>query len=95
LTALDNAAEGQRVFTVTVKSGDEVMKQIPLTAVVSGENAKAPASPNLRNALEIALIVLVVILVILGIIVGISKVKKDDEDFDEDEEKSDDKKTYY
>lgn len=94
LTPLDDAAEGQRIFTVSVTSGDEVLKQIPLTAVVTeAEDGEGSEPMNLRSALEIALIVLVVILVILGIIVGISKVKKDD-DFEDDEE-VDDKKTYY
>lgn len=93
LTANDDAREGQHIFTITVKSGDEVLKQIPLTASISGEAADEPKSEvSLRNTLEIGLVVLVVILIILGIILGISKIKKDDEDFgDEDSEG----KTYY
>ena len=96
LTANDDATEGQQIFTITVKSGDEVLKQIPLTAdVIADEEAEAEEDASdfsLRNALEIGLIVLVVILVILGIVVGIGRMKKDDE-FDDDEEVEG--KTYY
>lgn len=96
LTANDDAKEGQQIFTITVKSGNEVLKQIPLTAdVTAGDDAEAEEEASnfsLRNALEVGLIVLVVILVILGIVVGIGRMKKDDE-FDDEEEVEG--KTYY
>ncbi len=93
LTPIEGAAEGQRVFTVTVKSGDEVLKQIPLTAVVEeGAEEDVASSMGVRDALEVGLIVLVVLLIILAVIVGIKKLKKDDELDEEDEVEG---KTYY
>jgi len=92
LTPVEGAAAGQHVFTVSVKSGDEVLKQIPLTAVVEEGEAKASTTMDVRDALEIGLIVLVVLLIILAVIVGIKKLKKDEEMGDEDEVEG---KTYY
>jgi uncharacterized membrane protein len=93
LTAADDAAEGRYVFTTTVKSGDEVLKQIPLTANVVEAEGKQTSEMSLRNAVEIGLIVLVVILVILGIIAVVSRMKKDEGNDEEDDEVEG--KTYY
>jgi hypothetical protein len=90
LTPLDNAAEGQRVFTVSVKSENEVLKQIPLTANVEAGAKKTDL--NVRDALEVGLIVLVVLLIILAVIVGVKKLKKDDDSEDDEEVEG---KTYY
>jgi len=86
--AKESAKAGENIFSVTVKSNDKVLKQIPLKASVT---AAAKAGLNLKRALEVGLIVLVVLLVILGLIIGFSKLKsKDDEESDES-----DTQTYY
>jgi uncharacterized membrane protein len=95
MTPLANAASGQRIFTVTVKSGNEVVKQLPMTANVQASEKKSGVSSNMdvRDALEIGLIVLIVLVIILAIIVAVKKMKKDDnEGNDEDEVEG---KTYY
>lgn len=84
---------GLQVFSVTIKSGESVLKQVPLRANVVGSGVKATASLNLgsaKKALEIGLVILVVLLVILGLIIGFNKLKGDNEDEDEGDEK-----TYY
>jgi uncharacterized membrane protein len=84
LTVASNAPEGQHAASLLVKSGNEVLETIPLTAnVVAGTESD---NVSLRNGLEIALIVLVVLLVIIGLIIGFSRLRKD-----EDEEEQ----TYY
>lgn len=78
LQPVADAVEGQHVFTVTVKSGNEVLQQIPLTAVVAkGDDKQTGAGVNLRDALEVGLIILVVLLIILAVVVGIKKLKQD------------------
>lgn len=79
-----NAAAGEHVASLAVKSGDKVLETIPLTADVA--SAVAGSDANLRDGLEIALIVLVVVLVVVGLIVGFSRLRKDEEEDD---------KTYY
>lgn len=85
LTAKDMAAAGEKIATLNVKSGDNVLKTIYLKANVVPQQAAA-SSFNLRNSLEIALIVLVVVLVIVGLVLGFSRMKKDEEG---------EEKTYY
>lgn len=92
LRPIADAAVGQRIFTVTVKAGDEVLKQIPLTAIVEESEKVTSGTLGVREALEIGLIVLVVLLIILAVVVGVKKLKKDDEDGDDDEVEG---KTYY
>ncbi|NQV91302.1 hypothetical protein HQ489_02410, partial [Candidatus Woesearchaeota archaeon] len=78
-----DAAAGNHVASVAIKSGDEVLETVSLNAnVVAGENGGV----SLRNGLELALIVLVVLLVLIGLIIGFSRLRKDD---DEEEQ------TYY
>lgn len=85
LTASEEASAGEKVATLTIKSGDSVLKTLYLGANVVPQDG---TSFNLRNGLEIALIVLVVVLVLVGLILGFSRLKKDD--LEEGEEK-----TYY
>lgn len=92
LKPIEDATSGQQVFTISVKSGETVLKQIPLTANVEG-NDDSSSSMELKDALEIGLVVLIVLLIILVIVVGIKKLKKDDEDMDDDEDIEG--KTYY
>lgn len=86
LTPSSTAAVGEKVATLNIKAGDNVLKTIYLKAnVVAQEKV---SSFSLRNGLEIALIVLVVVLIIIGLIIGFSRMKKDTEPEEED-------KTYY
>jgi len=76
-----DAVAGEHTASLVVKSGNDVLETVALTA-----NVVAPAAEDvvdsfsLRNGLEIALIVLVVLLVIIGLIVGFSRLRKDDEE---------------
>ena len=94
VTANEDAAAGEKVFMVNVKTtGDE--KQIALSANVVAGDTEEPSNPfanlgDLRKGLEVGVIVLVVLLVVLGLIVGFSKMKGNDGD---DEEVSG--QTYY
>jgi len=77
VTANKNAASGEHMFTINVQSGSEVLKQVPVKAVVSEGSG---SSTSLAKALEVALIVLVIILVIVGLIVAFSKMKKEEKE---------------
>lgn len=94
VSALEAAAPGEHMFSLTVKSGSETLKQIPLKAnVVAAEKAPAAGKwDSVKKALEIGLIVLIVLLVILGLIIGFNKLKGNDEDEDLDEQED---KNYY
>ncbi|MBW2975673.1 hypothetical protein KY366_08190, partial [Candidatus Woesearchaeota archaeon] len=84
-------ASGLQVFSVAIKSGENVLKQVPLKANIA---AAAPAATTnlsrIKSALQIGVVVLVVLLVILGLIIGFNKLKGS-----EDDEESGDEKTYY
>lgn len=80
-----DAAQGEHVLSLSVKSGSDVLETVPLKATVVAPQKAASASISLRNGLEIALVVLVVLLVIIGLIIGFSRLKKDEEE----------EKTYY
>lgn len=69
-------ATGQQAFTVSIKSGGKVLKQVPLMANVkaSNEGAMTDAS-RIKRAFEIGLVVLVVLLVVLGLIIGFNKLR--------------------
>lgn len=82
-------ATGLQVFSVTIKSGESVLKQVPLRANISGGGAVTNMG-RIKKALEVGLVVLVVLLVILGLIIGFNKLKGSEEESAEGEEK-----TYY
>ncbi|MFP4118526.1 MAG: hypothetical protein ACLFTH_00550 [Candidatus Woesearchaeota archaeon] len=86
VSADEEAELGDKSFTLTV-SGDDEQKTIPLSALVTGDDASS--WDGVTRALEIGLIVLVIILILIGLIVGFNKLRgsRDDED--------DDAKTYY
>ena len=68
---------GQRTFTVNVKEGNNVVKQISFQANV----AEAKDSwDNVLSGLQIGFIILLVILVILGIILAATKMGKKNSD---------------
>jgi uncharacterized membrane protein len=93
LTANEDAAAGEKMFTVSVSSDGTVMKQIPFTAnVVEGDNTASSDWGRLRNGLLTGLAIIVVLLVLLGLIIGFNKLKGSDED---DDDLDDEGKTYY
>jgi uncharacterized membrane protein len=84
ITPDKDADAEEHAFTMTVKSGEETLKQVTLTVDVVESANKA------LRALEVGLIVLVVILVILGLVIGFTRMRAGKED-DESEEGQ----TYY
>jgi len=76
--------EGEHLFTLTIKSGEEVLKQVALSVDV------VESSGSALKALEVGLVVLVVILVVLGLIIGFTRMKGKD-----NEEEVDEGQTYY
>ena len=87
-----SASTGLQVFSVTIKSGETVLKQVPLRAnIVGGKSVVSGLGlGSVKKALEIGLVILVVLLVILGLIIGFNKLKGNEED-----EEQGDEKTYY
>jgi len=85
VTAKPTAA-GLQVFSVTIKSGESVLKQVPLRANIVGTAPKGLG--RIKKALEVGLVILVVLLVILGLIIGFNKLKGSEEETEEE-------KTYY
>jgi len=85
VSAKDNAPLGDQTFSVTIGSNEKILKQLPLTVNVQGEN-KAGSS-QLKTGLEVGLVVLVILLVIIGLIIGFSKLRGDED--------SEEEKTYY
>lgn len=90
VTASQTTAAGEQMFSVTVLSGSETLKQVPLKATVTSQAAAAFGWSKIKKALEIGLVVLVVLLVILGLIIGFNKLKGSEE-----ESKDEEGKTYY
>ncbi|MFH1209688.1 MAG: hypothetical protein V1663_02785 [archaeon] len=76
VSAKDDAALGSHMFTVKVKENGESVKDINLSANVSGETEQAGQWDNIITGLEIGFIVLLIILVILGLIIAIGKMTK-------------------
>ena len=70
-------ATGRQAFTVSVKSGGKVLKQVPLMADVKAGEADGGATDasRIKRAFEVGLVVLVVLLVILGLIIGFNKLR--------------------
>lgn len=74
---------GSRAFTVEVKSGSEVIKQIQLTANIAG--AESTGWSSVKKGLEIGLVVLIVLLVILGLVIAFNKYKGSEEETGEED----------
>jgi hypothetical protein len=90
VSAKDSASAGEKMFTVTISSDNEVMKQLVAKAVVQQGKAPVTNQPtwdSMKRGLEVTLLVLVVILVIVGLIIGLTKLRGKDEGT-EDEPKS-------
>jgi uncharacterized membrane protein len=83
-----NAPLGDQTFTLSINSGDKVLKQIPLqVSVAAGQESGAA---KLKRGLEVGLVILVILLVIIGLIIGFSKLRGEEEEEEKGEEK-----TYY
>ena len=85
-----SAVSGLQVFSVTIKSGETILKQVPLRANILGGSIVTTGTGTIKRVLEVGLVVLVVLLVILGLIIGFNKLKGSEE-----EEGKEDEKTYY
>ena len=86
VSANEDAAVGEHMFTLSITSGTETLKQVALKA-----NVLEDGKGDFKRGLEVALIVLVILLVVLGLIVGFNKLRGEDED-DDDESSGE---TYY
>lgn len=82
-------AAGEKVLGLTVKAGEEVVKEATLKANVNGSESLNLNTLGVRKVLEIGLVVLIVLIVLVGLIIGFNKLKDDDDDFEEDD------KSYY
>ena len=77
VSAKESATTGNMVFSVRVKDGNTVVKEVQLQANVDGK--QAPSTSSLKTGLEVGFVVLLVILVILGIILAINKLRNKEE----------------
>ena len=75
VSASADATAGQHLFTVKVKEGSTIVKEINLEANVTPKAATASSWGNIIKGLEVGFIVLLIILIILGIIIAITKMK--------------------
>ncbi len=73
-----DAAAGDQMFTVTISSGDKVLKQLPLS--INVQESKASGASKVKRGLEVGLVVLVILLVIIGLIIGFSKLRGNEEE---------------
>lgn len=88
VNANEDAAAGEKVFTVTVSSEGE-QKVIPLSVnVAEGDSKSSKGLGGLSRVLEVGVIILIVILILIALIVGFNKLRGNDDD-------DDDSKTYY
>lgn len=90
VSAKETAQAGESMFSLTVISSGDVLKQIPLKATVA-KSEPVTSWASVKKALEIALVVLVVLLVIIGLIIGFNKLKGSESEESEEEMG----KTYY
>lgn len=72
----ENAAVGQKVFTVEVSDGRNRQEFPVVTSVTEAQQQTS----SLRRALEIGLIVLIVLLIVLGLIIGFNKMRSNNDD---------------
>ncbi len=79
VSANENAQASTNPITLTVKSGNNIIKQIPVTVRVDGSSGGTTFT-SLRSGLEIGFIVLLIVLVILGLILAARKLGGKDEE---------------
>ncbi len=84
-----DAPSGDQTFTVTISSGDKVLKQLPLN--INIQDGKSSGVSKIKKGLEVGLVILVILLVIIGLIIGFSKLRGEEDE----EEGKEDEKTYY
>tara|TARA_Y100000310_G_scaffold167856_1_gene167822 strand:+ start:28311 stop:29597 length:1287 start_codon:yes stop_codon:yes gene_type:complete len=86
VAASASAPAGEQTFLVTIKSGDKVLKQIPLKSVISGKTSVSGGF-SLKTVLEVLAVVLVVLIIIILLVFGLSRVtRRDDDDEDKEDE---------
>ena len=88
VSANRDATTGDQTFTVTINSGNKVLKQLALG--VNVQEGQVSGTSSLKNNVQIIAYVVVILLVIVGVIYGLSKLRGDEEEVEEGEEK-----TYY
>jgi uncharacterized membrane protein len=79
VSANEDAQAVDHSITLTVKSGDAIVKQVPVTVKVSSASSDTTFG-SLRRGLEIGFIVLLIVLVILGLILAARKLGGKDEE---------------
>jgi len=83
VSANKEAAAGEQAVSLTIKSGNDTVKEVTLKANVV--EPKLSSWDKAKKGLEVALVVLVVLLVIIGLIIGFSRLKgSEDEDSKEE-----------
>jgi len=87
VSASKDAPVGEQTFSLTVKSGEKTLKEIPMKVSVS--QGQTSVWGKLKRGLEIGLVVLVILVVILGLIIGFNKLKG------EEDEETKEGETYY
>ncbi|MBS3095207.1 hypothetical protein J4231_00860 [Candidatus Woesearchaeota archaeon] len=81
LKAKPDASEGKHSFTVRVKSGNEVLQELSLSADVSKKSVVSTDSlfsGDVKQAVLIGLVVLVVVLIIVGLVIAFSRKNGDE-----------------
>ncbi len=76
LAAKEDASVGTHMFTVRIKSGDNVIKELNLGAEVT--EATVSSWDTVKLVLEIIFIILLVALIAVGTVIGIRKYRKDE-----------------
>ena len=76
LTVKESAPQGRNSFVAKVRSGDQLVKEISLTADVN--DGSLNFGDGTRKALTVVFGVLVVLLIILGLVVAFNKMKGDE-----------------
>ncbi len=73
----DNA-QPSNMFTVSVSSSNELLKQVEMTVKVIGLDDQS--SISFKRVLEVGLIVLLVLLIVVGLIIGFSMLRNDQQE---------------
>lgn len=68
VAANENSPLGKKVFSINIKSGNDVVQQIPLELDVM-ESAKGNALEGVKKALQVGVILLVVLVVVLAAVI--------------------------
>ncbi len=84
VAANENSALGEKVFSVDVKAGNEVVEQIPLKVDVL-ESAQSNAWEGVKKALLVGVILLVVLIVVLAVVIAYQRRMKGGEEKASDE----------